>query len=447
MEAEIQVKPSQRLWFSVSDLIWVTAAFAVALVFVTGMFPTIRYFPERPQSIIGGLIGTLIVLVISDRLVMSKSIWIQIVALVSIAFMTIFIVNLTSWFLITWLVGGFVCAVVLRESKRSGANRLRAVAVWLIAVTLAGDLLTYFYPSRRVASLLEARAAYPIVDLTPRLARYRTSTIETGPAKVNEPEITHPISDSKLTENLYYFYHPDQKNTRGRIRDLQNIHSHEYEAFVHSLGFGVFRMPYLGRWRVDTPELAEIPFDAPVLDEKKIRYEHNSIRLFYTLNERNEFDFSSEVNSLPQLLERSYLDFLNPLTFGWMPDFKQAVGFDPHAFRFPLPSIRVDKRRFSIQRLELIGILVDESPRVYVLHHLPRMDQISSDDIQKRDLDEFERNSLRRLFDGEDLVVEESEHQIKMLGALRAIDQCAQCHDSQSGDLLGEFSYDLRARK
>jgi hypothetical protein len=47
--------------------------------------------------------------------------------------------------------------------------------------------------------------------------------------------------------------------------------------------------------------------------------------------------------------------------------------------------------------------------------------------------------------EGEDLFIVSKDNTIRMLGAMRATKVCQQCHDAKVGDLLGAFSYTLRA--
>ncbi len=48
---------------------------------------------------------------------------------------------------------------------------------------------------------------------------------------------------------------------------------------------------------------------------------------------------------------------------------------------------------------------------------------------------------------GEDLFLRSTEAGVRMVGSLRAANQCVKCHDGQRGDLLGAFSYRLRPAK
>jgi hypothetical protein len=58
------------------------------------------------------------------------------------------------------------------------------------------------------------------------------------------------------------------------------------------------------------------------------------------------------------------------------------------------------------------------------------------------------RSGLKDLQDGEDLFVRDTTKQgRRMLGAIRSVDACLKCHGGQRGELLGAFSYWLKATK
>jgi hypothetical protein len=73
------------------------------------------------------------------------------------------------------------------------------------------------------------------------------------------------------------------------------------------------------------------------------------------------------------------------------------------------------------------------------------MDQLSSDDAPTRPLDRFEADALKKLRTEQDVVVDDHEGRVRMLGSLRAGTQCLDCHAAQRGALLGAFSYSLRS--
>jgi hypothetical protein len=63
-----------------------------------------------------------------------------------------------------------------------------------------------------------------------------------------------------------------------------------------------------------------------------------------------------------------------------------------------------------------------------------------------RELDAFEAVALGRLRAGEYLLVAEVGDRMRMLGVVRAVEQCVKCHGAERGDLLGAFSYTLRRK-
>jgi hypothetical protein len=119
------------------------------------------------------------------------------------------------------------------------------------------------------------------------------------------------------------------------------------------------------------------------------------------------------------------------------------VRFVPHAFHHHPLERSKEPPKWSIDRVELVSLLKFDEPRVYVLDHLPRMDQLSGDTAPTRELNEFEASALTKLRADEDLVVQSESAEYQMLGSLRAAKQCLDCHNVQRGELLGAFSYRL----
>jgi hypothetical protein len=98
--------------------------------------------------------------------------------------------------------------------------------------------------------------------------------------------------------------------------------------------------------------------------------------------------------------------------------------------------------RWALRRLELVSLLKQSQPGVYVSAHLPRMDELMT--VQVRSLSDFEGRALSALRAGEDLVSEATTNRIHLMGSLRATRQCLSCHEAHRGDLLGAFSYELQ---
>jgi hypothetical protein len=145
-------------------------------------------------------------------------------------------------------------------------------------------------------------------------------------------------------------------------------------------------------------------------------------------------------------------------------DKTQVAGFLPHALEY-VPEGRVRQRydtanpiknkegaitgypvveRWAARKVELIGLLIHESPVAYLNAEgkLPTM--TGAKDAKTRALTEFEADALKKLAAGKEVVsVDAATNQVRMVGAIRMAGACLKCHDGKAGDLLGAFSYDL----
>jgi hypothetical protein len=143
-------------------------------------------------------------------------------------------------------------------------------------------------------------------------------------------------------------------------------------------------------------------------------------------------------------------DFLHPSGLGYIKDRDHVAGFKPHGFRgsynnWLLYNNFASKnkiKRWRIHHVQLVGILSQDQPVVYLTDKLPSMEQVRQG--KTRALDFFEEAALPSLRAGEDLYIVSKDDTIRMLGAVRATKTCQQCHDAEVGDLLGAFSYTLR---
>jgi hypothetical protein len=127
---------------------------------------------------------------------------------------------------------------------------------------------------------------------------------------------------------------------------------------------------------------------------------------------------------------------------GYVEDREHVVGFEPHRFtKMPGASAAPLKTEWRLVRLELIGLLRHERPKAYVSAHLPRLDELK--DAATRDLDAVEQTALNRLEKDEDIVIDETPDRVRMVGSLRAGNDCVACHDAPRGKLLGALTYEL----
>ena len=158
-------------------------------------------------------------------------------------------------------------------------------------------------------------------------------------------------------------------------------------------------------------------------------------------------DSGPDARALKKLLNSSILDFSNPEGFGYVRDRDHVAGFQEHRFRTRPEAVRSrgGAGGWEITRLELVSLLKHEEPGVYLSEHLPRMDELR--DAPVRPLNAFERIALKDLESGKDLKAQSGGDIILMLGSIRAIKHCLDCHDAQRGDLLGAFSYRLRRKQ
>jgi hypothetical protein len=274
----------------------------------------------------------------------------------------------------------------------------------------------------RVQKLEALRREFPIVSLAGRL-NYEPQD------EPDDETIDKPIN-GKVLSRLDAF-EEDLEMNNHRSWDLQAIHNRQHERFVRSMGFGVLRMRTIRRDSIQRPPLRDIAFAEPPAPRPE-RYDDWSSMLW-----------ADDSNTVYRLHEVSRNDFFDPNGFGGVVEPKRTAGFIEHPMHISPREGLEDRDAWLIDRLELVSLLKFDEPRVYVLDHLPRMDQLSSDDVPTRALDEFEKASLEKLRTDEDLVVREQDGVHRMLGSLRAAKQCLECHSVKRGELLGAFSYVL----
>ncbi|MFO1020878.1 MAG: hypothetical protein U0903_09310 [Planctomycetales bacterium] len=131
---------------------------------------------------------------------------------------------------------------------------------------------------------------------------------------------------------------------------------------------------------------------------------------------------------------------------GLVENVNSVAGFIPHRFtRVPsldhLPDSLIPPSRWIVTRINLIGILKSEKPRVYVTEEFPDMAKLEN--VPVRELDAFEMAGLAKLRTEEDVVTEEHPARIRMVGSLRAGETCLKCHAVERGELLGAFTYEI----
>lgn len=98
---------------------------------------------------------------------------------------------------------------------------------------------------------------------------------------------------------------------------------------------------------------------------------------------------------------------------------------------------------WEIKSLDLVGLVMHETPTVYISEKIPQMTELSK--RPTREMDVFEMEGLEELMSGKDLYIRTKDEVVRVLGPVRAGKACMNCHtDAKEGDMLGAFSYTLR---
>ena len=259
------------------------------------------------------------------------------------------------------------------------------------------------------ARFAELRRDYPFESLEGRLP----------------PEPATRNADLPEEAEMRLAHQEDLLDSRGviyRRKQLQRVHENHIELFLNRPGFGWERMSEIPhRNDIQTRDRKEYSgFENPAEQE---RVQKSSTR------KTDWFD----------LHQSGVFEFLNPSGFGYIKDREHVAGFQSHQFRQP-PVLPVLTEQ--VQSIDLVSLLLHETPVAYVSDELPQMDKLRK--APTRPLNDFESAGLAKLRKGEDLVVESSSSKMRMLGSIRRTKQCMECHGGHRGDLLGAFSYTLR---
>lgn len=311
---------------------------------------------------------------------------------------------------------------------------------------LGGTALTYLiiggcgaYEMRDIPQL---RERYPLESMAERLAyeSQATSANRLGQPFMDQPELR--LSDRLELEVAHnqLGWNPFSFNSAAPL-DLEDLHKGYVHHFANSPGFGVGRMIRPSYRRLDRSFIREPPDDKP-LTLPPPAYDDPSREKDY----RDPWTDGSTPAAVAgraifgKLHLDGLLDFFNQGNFGYIRDRTQVAGFVPHRFR-EMPQMP-SGTAWQLDTLELVSLLKHAEPVAYVSRELPRMDKLR--EVPVRPLTEHERAMLDGLRRREDLQVRSIPDRLRMLGAIRAAEQCLRCHEVERGTLLGAFSYKLR---
>ena len=221
----------------------------------------------------------------------------------------------------------------------------------------------------------------------------------------------------RLFETEIDFFGDDR---RRRIR-LEGLHDRHVHYFVEQDGFGVGRVQLPNPYRHDVPVRLN-PTEWPSSEQVAVVEQPPTKAMNYAHR-------------------IAVAEFLHVPGFGLVKDRQRVYGFEPHGFRERSESLPFGA--MTVDRVELVSLLLHGEPAVYVSERLPTMAGVR--DFPTRPLDDFETESLKLLRAGEDLTSATGHDVTLAFGSIRSAKQCVTCHGGQRGDLLGAFSYKLRS--
>ncbi len=324
-----------------------------------------------------------------------------------------------------------ICGIRKWPSRRFAAAGLVATLFLAAVVGTHGVLLATrareHHPMESLAQRLGAKAEVPA---TPS----RLTT-----AAVASLEETEKHFSNQMERRIFSPY-------KKRRAALEMIHASQVLQFISSEGFGIGRFLTPAISDVALPEERPLP-QPSVLAATPPRSTGDRPAPWLPVPKTDGTRLA-----LYKLHIESSFQFLDPIRFGLVRDVEHVAGFRSHAFRDvdrlerqfqqDQNTSAPDRRSWVLERVELVSLLSHDEPGVYVSKNLPRMDELAG--TRLRPLDRFETLAINQLRDGESLVVRGHGDQLKMLGSLRAVNQCSDCHQVPRGTLLGAFSYGFR---
>jgi hypothetical protein len=295
----------------------------------------------------------------------------------------------------------------LRVRPKTFAVSLVLLMIGVYAVALASGAV-------QLHRLAELRIKFPFRSLVQRLAFDKHKSSDSTPVTPVSLASEVAVQLNKQDEQSEFRYY-------GRSQQLRQLHEAAAAQFAVAAGFGPARMSYMSFPRVELEPRDEL-----------------QLPLAVGIGSANDADSSAN-----QLHRLAVISFIEPDRMGYIRSREEVAGFEPHAVA-DLSSQGAQTKapeNWQVVRLELVSLLRNAEPRVYVSATLPSMDKLA--EFPNRALNEFETNALAQLVSETDVVVDRQPAQIQMLGALRAGAACLQCHEGERGKLLGAFSYEL----
>jgi hypothetical protein len=257
-------------------------------------------------------------------------------------------------------------------------------------------------------------------------ARYPFESMEDRVPEPPRAERTQPIpaaTDARMVslEQMH------GNSNSIRTYQLRQIHEQTVELFVSNQGFGITRLMRPSEGNLIQREYDNRPIPQPVPRASPSDLPAGLPEPKPTANA-----------DVVELHERSLLNFSELRGIGYIKDRRHVAGFRPHRFA-EVPDAA--KAQLTVETVDLISLLRHPEPVAYVSADLPRMEELRRAPI--RPLDAVESSAIKQLREGEDLISVDADR-LRMVGSIRNLRQCVDCHGGERGDLLGAFSYTLR---
>jgi hypothetical protein len=271
---------------------------------------------------------------------------------------------------------------------------------------------------------------FPVVDQIAELQRlqneYRFESMEN---RVRVPRHQAAAKLSQETEEqLSRLEQSVASDSNGfRAVMLDRLHQESVRSFIASEGFGSSR-----RIRPTSSTLkADLDHDGTPIPQPGSM----SSSIYMEDDLREPIDVKPE--PLRDMHLASVINFANARGFGLVISRQKVAGFQSHQF-----SAVPRATEWRVQTIELVGLLMHQDPVIYISSDLPRMEELRN--APTRSLSVFEAAGIERLRQGDDLYIRKTPETLRMLGAVRSVEQCIKCHGGERGDLLGAFSYRLQ---
>jgi len=341
--------------------------------------------------------------------------------------------------------------------RKDTSQKIRIAGAATIAVGLT--LLFTVQDVREMAYARSLQKELPVVSVAEQLAyENRSEAVATSMYLHGRAgAIFEHVLPSSLEGQLQQREEKSARERRayfGRTRALWRLHQKGYADFVAAPGFGVSRVSTVRKAQLELPEAEPVPqpdSEATESEERSFSVIDGEIARSETPEESGSrvsqvADAASAppAESLAAAHTKGEMGFLDPNRIGYVAEKQKVAGFTSHGFRKPvLVGSKKEPTQWQVTRLQLISLLRFDEPLAYVSDHLPDMVELK-EKPETRPLDEFETGALKRLAVDEDVVIEEQPGLIRMLGSLRAGDDCLKCHNVRRSYLLGAFSYQLK---